>query len=101
MGPQLARVGDMCTGICTAHPTPRPFTAVLATGSPTVKADGSPVTRVGDIGYTDCGHTVQIVTGSGRVKANGVPVARVGDIVVVIEGGDGVIITGSPTTKSE
>lgn len=100
MGQQVARVGDTVVGTCRAHKSPRSYTAILTTGSGTVTADGQAVCRVGDIGVTDCGHTVQIVSGSSVAKANGIPVARVGDVVIVVEGGDGTIVSGSPTTKS-
>lgn len=100
MGQAVARVGDTVVGTCRAHRSPRPYTGILATGSATVTADGSGVVRVGDVGYTDCGHTLQVVSGSGIITANGIAVSRVGDAVIVVEGGDGIIVSGSPTTTS-
>ncbi|HET8686067.1 MAG TPA: hypothetical protein VFM18_05305 [Methanosarcina sp.] len=99
-GQQVARVGDVCTGTCTAHPTPRPFTAIIATGSPTSRADGQSIACVGSVGSTDCGHTIEVVSGSAVARADGIPIARIGDVVIVVEGGDGIIVSGSPTTTS-
>lgn len=96
----VARVGDTVVGTCTAHDSPRQFTATLLVGSGTVKADGRATCRVGDTGSTDCGHTVQIVAGSGVAKANGLGLARLGDPVIVVEGGDGIIVAGSSNVKS-
>ena len=91
----LARIGDAVTGTCTAHKSPRAFTATITTGSNIATCDGIGIARIGDTGITDCGHHIQIVEGSSVSTVLGVGLARVGDAVIVLEGGSGVIATGS------
>ena len=103
----VVRVGDHCTGTCTASAPghPRAFTGTWQTGSSNVTADGLGIVRVGDTGITDCSvadggpHHIK-ATGGGVSGANGESLHRVGDAVQVIEGGSGTSSTGSPTVTS-
>lgn len=99
----VARVGDLAQGTCRApvHSQPVEFTATFSTGSDTVFVDGAPVVRIGDVGHTDCGHTIIAITGSSIVLADGIGVVRMNDLVEVQEGGEGVVITGSDITLAE
>lgn len=78
----LARLNDLVTGICSAHPHgPIPAVGYIASASATVTAEGLPVARLGDTVITACGHSGLIASGSATVTAEGAPVARVGDTV--------------------
>ena len=102
---QVCRIGDHCTGTCTANAPnhPRTFTGTWQTGSGIVTADGIGIVRVGDTGITDCSppHHIVATGGSGVGGTLGVAYHRVGDAVTVTEGGTGVSSTGSPTVSSE
>jgi hypothetical protein len=101
----ICRVGDHCTGTCTANAPnhPRTFLGTWTQGSDIVTADGIGIIRVGDTGVTDCNppHHIRAETGSGAGSTEGAAFHRVGDQVIVIEGGTGVSSTGSPTSTSE
>ena len=99
MAQGCCRVGDIIVGVCEANTSghPRDFTGVWVTGSDTVRADNIEVIRQGDIGVTDCGHTIIAAEGSSVVDDNGIPIHRVGDVVIIAEGGVGVSVTGSET----
>lgn len=95
MSSGICRIGDSCTGTCTAHRYPRSFTGTWTTGSTSVKIGGVGVVRVGDTGVTDCGHHIVAVGGSSGIIANGIGLHRIGDSVLVLEGGSGVTTSGS------
>lgn len=96
-------VGDLVVGTCTANADghPRSFTGTWIVGSSLVNANGIGVIRTGDIGITDCGHTIQAIVGSSLVTSDGISVVRVGDPVIVLEGGSGIAVTGAPNVTSE
>lgn len=93
--PAVARIGDP---FATGHGCDGSST--IAQGSGNVRANGIPVSRVGDmsaghtrpVGDACVGHTAPIASGSGTVRVNGIPVARVGDAI-----DSGAITGGSPT----
>lgn len=99
----VCRVGDQITGVCNAsvHNGSRNFVGTWTTGSSVVSSEGLGVVRVGDLGITDCGHTIRAIQGSSIVTADGIGVVRVGDQVEVIEGGYGTTTTGSGLITSE
>lgn len=101
----ICRIGDHCTGTCTANAPnhPRTFTGTWQTGSTIVTADGIGIVRVGDTGITDCSPPHHIVaTGGSSVGGTlGEQFHRVGDAVTVTEGGSGVSSIGSSTVSSE
>ena len=99
----VCRVGDQCTGTCTATAPghPRTFTGTWTSGSGVSTADGLGLIRVGDTGVTDCSPPHHIVaSGGGSGSSGGQALHRVGDAVTVTEGGTGVSSTGSPTVTS-
>ncbi len=71
------RINDTLQGTCPVHGvlTNAHYTA----GSPTVKANGIAVVRIGDLGVADCGHQIKANTASSVLKADGIAVTRVGD----------------------
>lgn len=93
----ICRVGDQCTGTCTAAAPghPRSFIGTWTTGSPTTFVEGLPVVRIGDTGITDCGHHMVAAGNTNTFTADGIKVIRVGDAVSIVEGGSGVTSTGS------
>ena len=96
---QICRVGDIAVGTCWASPhQPRQYTAVWIQGSNGTYLDDQQEIRVGDIGITDCGHTIMAIGGSPNAYDEDKQIHRVGDPVIVIEGGDGISVSGSPTT---
>ncbi len=92
----VCRIGDTCTGTCTAHS--RTFIGTWQTGSDILTADGIGVVRVGDTGITDCPvpHTCIATGGSDTTTVSGTGVHRVSDGVTLDTGGTGVSISGSP-----
>lgn len=76
----VSRVGDLGVGTCPCHTTPRAYTTIFISGSPTVTADGVAVMRVGDLGVASCGHVTTAITGSSLVTADAIGVHRVGDM---------------------
>jgi len=95
----IARIGDIAVGTCCCHsdPTCRPWVGVIASGAGTVLAEGSPISRMGDIAVS-C-HAGIIASGAGTVLTEGSPTARIGDIVVGCP--IGVIVTGAATVLAE
>ena len=92
--PNIARIGDLCTGTCfhPSHVVPISMTGTIQTGASTVTCEGSGVARIGDQVLTDCGHIGLIVSSSTTVFAEGAMVARVGvsvagDFVATITAG--------------
>lgn len=78
------KIGDKDTGHGSHPPTP------VITGSTTVKVDGLPLARKGDV-LAAHGHDRNICGGSSSVFIDGQPAARTGDAVscggVLIGGG--------------
>ena len=98
----VARVGDSAAGFCLQHGSPPlPWVGMIAVGSPTTTVGGSPVARVGDTGWTSCGHTFRIEIGSSILRDTGAMVARKGDPVIVIGGGYGSISSGQESVQSD
>lgn len=79
---QVARVGDIATGVCRAHDHPIPVTGVISSGSSVVSVDGRQGVRVGDIVTFNCGHTGVVASGSSVSTIEGRGIGRVGDSVV-------------------
>lgn len=77
----VARIGDVCMGICFGHFPPIPMSGKIITGSVTTIVEGRPVARMGDVVMADCNHTGTIVKGSSAASIDGRPVARIGDDV--------------------
>ena len=97
----IARVGDSCSGTCTAHRRTTAWTGPLLTSSVGFTVDGIGACGVGDTGNTSCGHHFRVTSGSSVLTGNGIIVARQGDSVIVIEGGSGVVDVGSSVVTSE
>lgn len=97
----VCRIGDIIVGTCWDGHPPRPYVGVWISGSPTCSAENLDIVRIGDIGVTDCGHTIVAIAGAPTTSADNIPVHRIGDAVMVVGGGDGVSITGSPTYSAE
>lgn len=95
----IARLNDLVTGVCTAHPNgPIPAVGYIASAAATVTAEGLPIARLGDTVVTACGHSGLIASASASVLAEGAPVARVGDTVSGVFSGQ--IGTGAAKTLS-
>ena len=90
--PPVARVGDRTTCPLAGH-----VGGVIVEGSPTVRANGRPVARVGDKIACGCGTTDTIVTGAETVRADGRPKARVGSRTAH----GGTVVTGSPNVSAD
>jgi uncharacterized Zn-binding protein involved in type VI secretion len=92
--PELARVGDPHSGICShgLPCCPHSVTGVIAAGSPDVFANGKPVARLNDLVTHNCPHCGigNVSSASGTVFANGIGVARKGDSITY-PGGGGII----------
>lgn len=103
MSNELCTVGDLVVGRCEAKAPghPRSFIGTWMTGSPTQTINGSDVVREGDIGVTDCGHTLQAVSSSSTGSSLEENLHRVGDIAIVLEGGVGVSVTGQPNNTAD
>lgn len=90
--PNVSRTQDLGHGFCKAgHPgiekgIPVEFITTYVQGADTVFMNNNPVTIVGSIGVTDCGHTTTAVSGSGTVFAENMPVHRLSDVGVINEG---------------
>ena len=95
---QLARVGDIATGICRAHDKPISVTGVISSGSNVVFIDDKPGVRVCDIVTFSCGHTGVVASGSSVSTIEGRGVGRVGDSVIgpMIA----TIVSGSPKSDT-
>ena len=99
MGLPICRIGDTGEGVCTAGGSgAHTITATVLTGAGTVYAEGSSLSRMGDVVEGDDGHQqiAMIITGSPTVYSEGLPVARFGDF---FEGPQltGILITGAAT----
>jgi uncharacterized Zn-binding protein involved in type VI secretion len=95
----VCRVGDLGEGICTgSSSSPHTITGTIINGAATVFAEGSQVSRLGDIVEGDDGHQEKaiILSGSPTVYCEGGSVARIGDF---FEGKDfhGILISGAAT----
>lgn len=84
--PPIARLGD-----------PGSHGGGVITGSPTGKADGRPIARVGDTYACPVHGPNPIIEGSGRFRLDGSPVARQGDRTAC----GARIASGSPTFSSD
>lgn len=73
--PEVARLGDICTGHGPC--VPRPAIA----GSPNVFVNNIPAHRVGDGWAMHCAHASVLAAGSRTVFVNNRPLGRVGDPV--------------------
>jgi hypothetical protein len=89
----ICKIGDIGEGICLAghedipRDKPKPMKTKMITGSENVFIEYKAVSRVGDIGTTDCGHLTKATTGASTVFINNRPVHRVGDTGVVLDNG--------------
>jgi uncharacterized Zn-binding protein involved in type VI secretion len=103
MGLQICRIGDIGEGICTgpSNDDPHTITGTIIQGSGTVMAEGSGVSRIGDIIEGNDSHKeiAVILTGSPSVFSEGGMTARIGDY---FEGPDfeGTLIIGAATVYS-
>jgi hypothetical protein len=100
--PKISRTQDLGTGQCRAgHPgvprgVPKDFTVQFISGANTVFLNNRPMTIIGSLGETDCGHTTTAVSGSGTVFAENMAVHRLNDVGIINEGpGEYVSITAS------
>ena len=93
--PQVARLTDKFSGVCTCHPIPIPMTGEIITCSPNAKSEGLGVARIGDTVLGLCGHTGTIVSGSTSNKTNGKYKAFIGSQVTGCL--VGTIISGAST----
>jgi hypothetical protein len=75
-----SRMGDIGTGICVCHKTPKPSVGILVTGANTKLANFPPESRTVDLVIGDCGHVAMMVTGSPTAFVEGQNAARVLDI---------------------
>ncbi len=93
--PGVARIGDIAVGTCCCHSDPRcrGWTGICVSGAGSVTAEGSPVSRIGDI-FVGC-HVGIVASGSSTVTAEGSPISRIGDIIVGCP--SGIIISGAGT----
>jgi uncharacterized Zn-binding protein involved in type VI secretion len=94
--PDVARIGDPWSGICTCHEQPIAVTGEIISGSPDHFSGSPAVARIGDTVEATCGHTGKIVTGSATNFTNGKAKAYVGsetDAICLI----GSITEGNPT----
>lgn len=98
----VSRVGDLGEGKCFAghldvpRGLPKSYIVTHITGADTVFINNQPMTIVGTIGETDCGHTTTAITGSDTVFAENMPIHRIGDVGAINEGdGDHIVITAS------
>lgn len=103
MANEVCTVGDLVVGTCQAKAPghPRSFIGTWMTGSATQTVDGKEVVREGDIGVTDCGHTLQAVSSSSTGSSLEENLHRVGDVAIVLEGGIGVSVTGIPFNTAD
>ena len=103
MANEVCTVGDLVVGTCQAKAPghPRSFIGTWMTGSATLTVDGKDVVREGDIGVTDCGHTLQAVSSSSTGSSLEENLHRVGDVAIVLEGGIGVSVTGIPFNTAD
>ena len=103
MANEVCTVGDLVVGTCQAKAPghPRSFIGTWMTGSAIQTIDGKEVVREGDIGTTDCGHTLQAVSSSSVGSSIEENLHRVGDVAIVLEGGIGVSVTGSGHTTAD
>lgn len=90
----VARIGDVCVGICYCHKRPRPMVGHIISGNPKHldQNHNPPLSRIGDIVLGACGHTGVIITGNFKAIDLGSPYAHIGDIFTGCF--CGVIITG-------
>lgn len=75
----IARIGDRCKGVCTAHVTPQTVEGVIISGCSTSFINGRAVARIGDKVRSECGHEGIIISGSGTAMFEGRGHARLGD----------------------
>ena len=99
MASPVARIGDTCTGWCSAHNGTIAMTGTITTGATItfIDSSGKAVARIGDICTGSCGHTGVINSGAPTVFCEGTDknVARVGDTFTGTF--YGTITSGSPT----
>ena len=100
--PGISRSGDLVTGgaHCHGHDHgPQPSPGRIREGSPKVFANGRPVARDGDQGYSPkcCGGVGKIIlhAGQSRVFADGKPVVKEGDTTMHCDMAPGVVSTSS------
>lgn len=72
------RIGDVGGGRCPAHDSTKSYNTVFSDGAVTVIIEGSPVTRIGDIGLATCGHPTVALDGTPTVFAEGSPCHGIG-----------------------
>lgn len=100
MGLSVCRTGDIVTGTCYGHSSPRSYTGNWITAGGPVSANGLRTILVGDLGNTDCGHQFQAVGGSNNVNENGIKLQRVGDPVMQPTGASYTLVGQSITGSS-
>lgn len=97
--PQDARIGDIGVGVCCCHSSPIcvSMSGPLITGLYTVRSNGSPTSRLGDIVLGHCGHIGLMITASSNVRAGGINSSRLTDAFTGCF--SGMIVTGAPTVR--
>lgn len=105
--PGISRTQDLGTGQCKAGHSdvprgqPKEFVTSFLTGASTVFLNNKPMTFVGSLGETDCGHTTTAISGSGTVFAENMAVHRLNDIGIINEGdGEYASVSASDDTKA-
>jgi hypothetical protein len=103
----ISRTQDVGVGQCKAgHPgvprgQPKDFATEFISGATTVFLNNRPMTIVGSLGVTDCGHTTTAVSGSSTVFAENMAVHRLNDVGVINEGdGEYNSVSASDNTKA-
>ncbi|MCK5015816.1 MAG: hypothetical protein KAS32_01990 [Candidatus Peribacteraceae bacterium] len=98
--PPVVRINDMFVGTCCCHskPTCIDIAGLLIVGNAVHVVEGSPQSRVGDMGIGFCGHPTILVTGSPTNFSGGPPKGRIGDTVTGCV--TGIMVTGAGTDNS-
>lgn len=103
----ISRTQDLGQGQCRAgHPdvpegSPKDYITTFISGADTVFVNNRPMTIIGTIGETDCGHTTTAIAGSDTVFAENVPVHRLTDLGIINEGdGEYTVITSSDDVEA-
>lgn len=93
----VCRIGDIATGICYAHDSPRSVTGHVTTGSLNTFCNRIAIGRTGDSVLFDCGHTGTIQSTSIN-QCNGLSIAKITDPVVGPMNAN--LISGSPNINT-
>lgn len=99
MGISIGTIGSIGVGVCPNHPVPIPYTTVIDSGEPLIKANGKPVATIGSTGICTCGHPTIAITGSPAVLSNQKGQHKIGD--TGINYGSYTLTTGEPSILSD